>query len=408
MKTSTLFSQIIASLLFMTITISSQPIKAQEEILEEAISLINADSIYRHIEWLQNMETRFLMAPNHKNVAENIKARFESYGMTTVRLDSFQCDTYINYSILHYDTTTWQYNVEAKIIGSLNPDQEMIIMGHFDDVQLDSNPEIYAPGADDNASGTAATLEIARVMMQMNYQPEMTIIFLCTAAEELMYYGDAGSEHYAEKAAEEERNIISVINNDMIAYDEESSEIGFSNIIGSETITGIATYITNSYTTLIPDIDSPNNSSGADLQAFIEKGYPGLYLMESIFNPYYHTELDLVENIDLDYLTEVIKISCGSLIYTDITVNTETENKAESNIILFPNPCSELLNIQFLPSGEAPLITIYNASGQLMYHSLYRQDENSLQVDMQPFPAGVYFLKIISPSMNINERILHQ
>ncbi len=326
-------------------TINAQFNYRNDSIIEEALSRINVDSIEYQLQWLEDMGTRFLMAPNHKNVSERIKARFESYGMTEVRLDSFQCNTNINYSILNYDTTTWQYNVEAKIIGTLYPDEELIVMGHHDNVQLDSDPEIYTPGADDNASGTVAALEIARVLMQMNYQPERTIIFLTTAAEELMYFGDAGSRHYAYEAADSGKNIWGVINNDMIAYDNGSNNITLSNVIGSEEITGVAEMITETYTNLNPMVDYPNPSSGADLQPFIEVGYHGVYLMESVFNPYYHTELDLVANVDLDYLTEAIKISCGTVLYTDITVGINDNSTGSKIISVYPNPASKYIRL---------------------------------------------------------------
>ena len=337
---------LIVLISFISLTsINAQYSYRNDSIINEALQLISTDSIEYQLQWLEDMGTRFLMAPNHKQVSESIKSRFESYGMTEVRLDSFQCYTNINYSILYYDTTTWQYNVEAKIVGSLYPNEEIIIMGHHDNVQLDSDPEIYAPGADDNASGTVAALETARVLMEMGYEPERTIVFLTTAAEELMYFGDAGSRHYAYEAADSGKNIWGVINNDMIAYDNGSNTITLSNVIGSEEITGVAEMITETYTNLTPYVDNPNPSSGADLQPFIEVGYHGVYLMESIFNPYYHTELDLVANVDLDYLTEAIKISCGTVLYSDITVGIK-EDLQIPNITLYPNPASEQLKIK--------------------------------------------------------------
>lgn len=409
MKSSILLIIRTILLSFCFILLSNLSLSSQNPTINEAISLIHSDSILYQTQWLQDMGTRFMMAPNHKEVASHIAARFESYGIQEVRLDSFECNTYINYSILHYDTTTWQYNVEAKILGSLYPEEEILIMGHYDNVQLDSDPEIYAPGADDNASGTAAALESARVLMQMGYQPERTIVFLCTAAEELMNFGYSGAKHYAQNAAQENRNIIAVINNDMIAYDEGSSEISFSNIIGSEEITGIASYIANTYTSLTPDIDPPSANTGADLKAFVDLGYRGLYLMETIFNPFYHSEQDLVEHIDLNYLTEAIKISCGSLIYSDIYVGQETISLLEPKLTVFPNPCTERINIQLFAVHEPCQISLINTSGQLVFTKSIDQDLDLLtNIDMSSFQKGAYILKIESFSFNINKVIIHQ
>ncbi len=383
---------LFATIFFSITTINAQYNTRNDSIVNEAISLINSDSIAYQLQWLKEMGTRFMIAPNHKEVAKKIKARFESYGLTEVRLDSFQCYTNIDYSILHYDTTTWQYNVEAKIIGGIYPDEEILLMGHHDNVQLDSNPEIFAPGADDNASGTVAALETARVLMELGYQPERTIVFLTTAAEELMYFGDAGSAHYATQAEAAGTNIWGVINNDMIAYDNGSNIITFSNVIGSEEITGVASLVTTTYTSLTPHIDFPTNFGGADLKAFIEMGYHGVYLMENDFNPYYHTELDLVENCDMDYLTEVIKISCGTVIYTDITVGIDKPSKNETLVSIYPNPCKDVVNINLMGNTRLSQISMFNTKGQLLYNTTISAYQNNHSIDMIDYPAGVYVL----------------
>lgn len=400
---------LLALIVFSTSNINAQYNTINDSIINQAVSLINSDSIAYQLQWLQNMGTRFLIAPNHREVAANIKARFESYGLTEVNLDSFQCYTNINYSNLHYDTTTWQYNVEAKIIGSVYPDEEILLMGHHDNVQLDSDPEIFAPGADDNASGTVAALETARVIMEMGYQPERTIVFLTTAAEELMYFGDAGSRHYATQAEAEGKNIWGVINNDMIAYDDGSNIMTLSNVIGSEEITGVASLITSNYTSLTPQLDSPTSEGGADLAAFIDAGYHGVYLMEKDFNPYYHSELDLVENCNLVYLTEAIKISCGTVIYTDISVGIDKPGENETFVSVYPNPCKDVININLSADiTKQSKIMLYNTTGQLLFNTTIDAYQNNLSIDMIDYPAGVYVLYICDKKNATKMKIIRE
>ena len=397
----------LAFLLFITFSnTEAQYISKNDSIITEAIAMINQDSVETQLQWLQDMGTRFMMAENHKEVSEAIKARFESFGMTEVRLDSFECYTHITYANLNYDTTTWQYNVEAKIIGSVYPDEEILLMGHHDNVQLDSDPELFAPGADDNASGTVAALETARVLMQMGYQPEKTIVFLTTAAEELMNFGDAGSEHYAAEAAASGRNIWGVINNDMIAYDNNTDVIGFSNVIGSEEITEIAALITYTYTYLTPNIPAPQTSGGADLKAFIEAGYTGVYLMEEVFNPFYHTEMDLVEKCDLEYLTEAIKISCGSVIYSDISVGTEELEVTEISMSLYPNPCHDHIKLNLHNATDDYDIFLMNTTGQVLHTQKVSKQEKSTSIRMADYPAGIYILQIASNGQLASAKIM--
>ncbi|MCP4456087.1 MAG: M20/M25/M40 family metallo-hydrolase, partial [Planctomycetes bacterium] len=84
-------------------------------------------------------------------------------------------------------------NVIAKLPGT-DPElkKEYIIMGgHMDHVGVRNG--LVRNGADDNASGTAVTLEVARVLSEAGYKPKRTIIFCCWCAEEL---GLIGSRHY--------------------------------------------------------------------------------------------------------------------------------------------------------------------------------------------------------------------
>ncbi|MDH4223574.1 MAG: M20/M25/M40 family metallo-hydrolase, partial [candidate division Zixibacteria bacterium] len=101
-------------------------------------------------------------------------------------------------------------NVVATIPGEVFPTQEYLITAHYDDV----SGAVYAPGADDNASGVAAVLKAAAIMKEYEFQK--TVKFVCFAAEE---DGLIGSEVYAAKAKSQGVNIKGVLNFDMISYD---------------------------------------------------------------------------------------------------------------------------------------------------------------------------------------------
>ncbi len=264
---------------------------------------INADSIRANIQALQDFGTRFAYAPNRKDVALWIKNKYLSFGITDVVLDSF---TWGGYS---------QYNVIATIPGSLNPNKVYIIGGHSDAV-TGSNPMITAPGADDNASGTVAAIEIARVMKKLNYQPETTIKFIAFACEEL---GLVGSKDYADKAKIANMDIGLMINNDMISYISDTAsvwKIRLCKYTGSEWACDLAKDISRNYTTLVPVVSPTINSGGSDSYSFWTKGYNVFYYFEPISTPYYHTVNDIVANCNMDYCAEVIRSNCGLLLTT--------------------------------------------------------------------------------------------
>ncbi|MEP7367916.1 MAG: M20/M25/M40 family metallo-hydrolase, partial [Acidobacteriota bacterium] len=124
-------------------------------------------------------------------------------------------------------------NVVAVLKGKLHPDRQILISGHYDSLQLlnrrtgdsgdppDMNDdqrtkeaELAAPGVSDDASGTAAVLELARVMSK--YEFDKTIVFVAFAAEEI---GLVGSGLYADRAEKGKELIEAVLNNDIIGND---------------------------------------------------------------------------------------------------------------------------------------------------------------------------------------------
>lgn len=110
------------------------------------------------------------------------------------------------------DEDTWVVNIYAVLKGQSHPNRYVIMSGDIDSRASDPmNSTIDAPGANDNASGMAGTIEAARVLS--NYEFENSIIFAGLSGEEQGLYG---GKHLAEKAKKEGWEIIGVLNNDMI------------------------------------------------------------------------------------------------------------------------------------------------------------------------------------------------
>lgn len=110
------------------------------------------------------------------------------------------------------DEDTWIVNVYAVLRGNTHPNRYVIMSGDIDSRASDvMNETIDAPGANDNASGMAGTIEAARVLS--NYEFDNSIIFAGLSGEEQGLYG---GRFMAEKATKEGWKIIGVLNNDMI------------------------------------------------------------------------------------------------------------------------------------------------------------------------------------------------
>lgn len=381
------------------------PKPANDSTISEIINQVNADSVENYIRFLEDMGTRFMIAPNRKEVAEAIEEKFNTLGIENTRIDSFYSYTSINYHNLNYDTSTTQYNVVATIPGLIDYDQFVVMGAHYDCVVApEGDPMVFAPGADDNASGVAALFEVARILSLNEYQPEKTIEFVAFGAEELMHYGYSGAHAYVDSAMTNGINLDMMINNDMIAYDTSQWRINISNYIGCEWLTTIAEQITSNYTDLEPLVRSPSSNAGADCKYFYEAGVPCVYFMEDIFNPNYHSNEDLLANCDVGYCAEAIKISLGVLLAIEDTTTTFINDDRKLAFKVYPNPSSGQFKIGGIKQNEHIYYHIYDLNGRIV-KSGSQANINQSEINISHLPNGLYILRCVSSETTFQTRI---
>lgn len=103
-------------------------------------------------------------------------------------------------------------NVIATLKGSTDPERVYVVSGHYDSMCTSpTDAKCDAPGANDDASGTAAVIELARVMSKRKF--DATIVFMTVPGEE---QGLLGAAYYAEEAKKKTMNIEAMITNDII------------------------------------------------------------------------------------------------------------------------------------------------------------------------------------------------
>lgn len=328
---------------------------------------IHPDSIESYMQALEDFSTRFCLASNRKQVALWIRDKFQSFGYENVVLDSFALNRWFNG--VYYQT--WQYNVVCTLNGYSDSDSVYILGAHYDSyVPANANPFNLAPGADDNASGTAATLEIARVIKQHNYQPAYKIIFIAFGAEEL---GLHGGWDYATKAYNSGMNIICMINNDMISHctlPPEEWVVRLQKYPNSTFFNNLAHQIVNDHT-ILSLTESTQYLQSSDSWPFYQKGYQAVFFIEDDFTPYYHTVNDLVLSTNKYYAAEVTRISLGMLIYMNglgYDPNSQVPNLfhvADTTIVQENESCfaaSEMLIV----GGGHEFIVLAGASAELV------------------------------------------
>lgn len=364
--------------------------------IQEIVAEINQDSVRSVISTLQNFGTRFMGNSNRRQIYKWIQNKFISYGFTNVTIDSFLCNTYWNQMGL-----TTQYNVIARIDGTLYPNQYYIIGGHYDSY---ARASVYdAPGADDNASGTAAVLEAARVIKKKNYAPASTLLFIAFAAEELMNYGDSGSEHYAAEAKNNNMNIKLMINNDMIGYSASApqySNVEVNNYTGYSNVAEFAKNATRTYTSLNPATGVLDQMS--DSYPFYSAGYPAVYFEESVFSPFYHGASDRLSNLNIPYCSEIIKAACATLLsYSEYVVSNSPEEKMPSGFTLsqnYPNPFNPATNIKYtIPSGSHVRLQVFDQLGRevaSLVNEYISAGEHTVVFNAANLSSGTYFYRL--------------
>lgn len=281
----------------------------KETMIRSLLDEIRSDSLQSYVEWLKGMGTRFALAENHRNVAVRIREKFKSAGYADAILDSF----YITRTYRNVTYSQWQYNVIAMIRGTDYPDSVCILGSHYDDIVGTGDPFLAAPGAHDNASGTAATIEIARVMKKKGFSPQKTIQFIAFGAEELGLYG---SLDYSADPGEFAGRISFMLNNDMIGYDPDPNSASWQvNILDYSNSQGLRSEtqkLIQKYTSLRFINDNRYNKQ-SDSYPFSLRGYRALFFTSVKTDPYYHTINDLPSNINFGYLREIAKVSCAVL-----------------------------------------------------------------------------------------------
>ncbi len=270
-----------------------------DSLIASIVARINPDTVRWFIQHLQDFKTRHANAANRDTVAEWIKAQFERMGYATAGRDSFSRGG------------VWQTNVTATLPGIGTSGEIIVFGGHHD--SNSGSPYTAAPGADDNASGTAAALETARVLKEAGYTPKVTIKFATFAAEEV---GLVGSAVDAARSVEAGTKIRLMINHDMIANNPGThvgSPVRVYYYTGSESWRELAKQSTNQFTTLV-GLNGGANSGGSDSYSYWAYGYPAVYFFEDQFSPVYHTPADTIGNINIDYCAEVIRASAATLL----------------------------------------------------------------------------------------------
>ena len=295
----------------------------------------------------QNDPKRGIGAARDWLYSEFLKAAEPSHGRMTVEKQSFE-----QQKAARVPQPTIITNIVATLKGSQpeSTDRIYVVSGHYDSMcSSPTDAKCDAPGANDDASGTAAVLEMARVMAK--YEFDATIVFMAVAGEE---QGLLGSTHFAEEAKKKSWNVDAMLDNDIVGNtlggngvrdrstlrvfsegvpsNETEAEAATRRSVGGENDSAsrqLARFIKETGETFVPQFKvmmvyrRDRYGRGGDHIPFLERGYPAVRFTE-VNEEFRHQHQnvrvengvqygDLPEFVDFAYIANVARVNAASL-----------------------------------------------------------------------------------------------
>jgi len=370
-----------------------------DQTVQDIVDLVDADSIIAKVQRMQDFQTRLSTHDSCMAAANWIFSKFDSIGCDSIYFQNH--------------TSGHAPNVIAVKHGTVYPDSiYAVICGHFDSYAFYS-PNL-APGADDNASGTSAVLEAARVMS--NYDFEYSIRYIAFSGEEMGMYG---SEYYAAIARIAGDSILGVINGDMLAYVDMQPEslevIAKPTNPPCEPFADFFIAAADTYTTLTTHKQLSSTMVYSDHASFWDQGYVALCNIEDwdygTNNPFVHTPGDSIGAgfNDLAFCTEATKAEIAALALLAVPTGTGIEEltkdqSGSTGMVIRPTIGNALFTISFtVQAASLEGLTIHDVAGRVVKNIPTQSSEigNLLSVKWdgtdnsgKKLPGGIYFVRI--------------
>ena len=303
-----------------------------------AVNQVNSTKLKNWVDNLSSFHTRHTKSEFIESVAYWLKNELQSACGDGVYFH--------NYTQIDKETSYNLKNIICNKEGSMangDSDPLILISAHYDNrMQNISQTNARAPGADDNASGVAAILELARILSKVNLKNN--IQFVLFSGEE---QGQWGSTVYAKHLQANDTRFNTVVNLDMIGYPphglnkttveyDQGNKIT-TNDMYSKNIAHFIENITSEYTNLETSLQTLGKT---DLIPFEATGniVIGLHDGGSELNPNYHNVSDTLSTLDIEYLASVTKLALATILNLDELDHTTSLFSAQNDRIMKEHP----------------------------------------------------------------------
>jgi len=248
---------------------------------------------------LVSYPTRYSTSSFYLAAADWIAAKLESYGLSTSRQD------------ILVGSVGQSQNVIAVHEGTGGAQRSsVLVVAHLDSINHGAGIDAPAPGADDNASGSAGLMAMARVLSRGSFVHDL--VFILFGGEE---QGLFGSQQYVASLSEQQRSrVLGVLNMDMIGSLNTPTPTVL--LEGSQISQTLMDRLANSaarYTGL--SVQTSLNPFASDHVSFINHDIPAVLTIEGAdsANESIHTMNDTLENVDAGFALEIVRMNVAAV-----------------------------------------------------------------------------------------------
>lgn len=274
---------------------------AENAALLEAINSIQADELSKHVEVLADdtFEGREAGSRGGRAAGGYLTKEMAKYGLQPAGIDGTWYQPYYGN----------QQNILARIAGS-DPklkDQVVLVSAHYDHVGYGSSTNSFGPigfihnGADDNASGVSAVMEVAQAFHTLGVAPRRTVLFALWDGEEK---GLLGSRHWLNQPTVNPKNVALSVNVDMVGRLRNKRV----DVSGSRSSWGLRKMVSEQLgdENLVLDFNWELKSN-SDHWPFFERGIPILMLHTGLHDDY-HRPSDDPEKLNPEGMQQVTRL----------------------------------------------------------------------------------------------------
>lgn len=317
------------------------------------------------------------------NALQWIKNKYLGFGYTVSQIQENP------FSYFNGTGTTSSKNLIITKTGTLYPNTFVIICGHFD--------TIAGPGVDDNGSGTASILEVARILQSV--PTEYSIKFIHFSGEEQGLKGSAAYVNDVVNATSPKMNIKLVFNLDQVGgkignnnntiYCDQDQGGLTSNNAASQAVTQQLATCTTLYSPLLTAFDPAYSS---DYIPFEQNGEVITGFYEYVRGYLEHTANDTLANVDKPYVKNVAMAAVGAAQHFAVaqtTLSTTENSISDFDVQVYPIPTPSILNVDFVDTKNQKFeFQILDMTGKLVLNTTKKQ------MDISSLDNGIYIGKL--------------